>query len=98
VWEEAGLRGVLINDLQHQYDYRKGGWKYRVWVYRMDVTDVADVWPEAAFRHRLFVELDTIHQFVAQPEILGAIAKLLRLPTGASPMTYPLPVASRESA
>jgi 8-oxo-dGTP pyrophosphatase MutT (NUDIX family) len=45
-WEEAGLVGALERDPLGSYTYEKRGRTYHVLVYRMEVTSVADRWPE----------------------------------------------------
>ena len=48
-WEEAGLVGVLSPEPVGEFYYEKVRKAYRVSVFRMDVTTVAESWPE---RHR----------------------------------------------
>src|SRR5688572_2219239 len=49
-WEEAGLVGVLQPEPVGAYVYEKSGSRYRVTVFRMHVTAVADDWPEKDWR------------------------------------------------
>jgi 8-oxo-dGTP pyrophosphatase MutT (NUDIX family) len=54
-WEEAGLLGRLAAEPVGSYLYEKGGRFYHVTVYRMEVTRVADDWPERERRPRCWV-------------------------------------------
>jgi 8-oxo-dGTP pyrophosphatase MutT (NUDIX family) len=51
-WEEAGLAGILHPHPIGSYLYEKYGNTYHVTVFLMEVTAVADVWPESQFRQR----------------------------------------------
>jgi 8-oxo-dGTP pyrophosphatase MutT (NUDIX family) len=54
-WEEAGLVGVLAPDPVGTYFYEKWGGIYHVTVFVMQVTDIAEHWPECEFRQRSWV-------------------------------------------
>jgi 8-oxo-dGTP pyrophosphatase MutT (NUDIX family) len=45
-WEEAGLSGVLRRQPVGSYHYEKCGRTFHVLVFLMEVTSVADNWPE----------------------------------------------------
>jgi 8-oxo-dGTP pyrophosphatase MutT (NUDIX family) len=51
-WEEAGLVGLLQADPIGSYLYEKDARNHHVLVYLMQVTQVAEVWPEGAWRAR----------------------------------------------
>jgi 8-oxo-dGTP pyrophosphatase MutT (NUDIX family) len=51
-WEEAGLVGVLQPDPVGSYLYQKYGNEYLVIVFRLQVTEATDDWPERSFRQR----------------------------------------------
>jgi 8-oxo-dGTP pyrophosphatase MutT (NUDIX family) len=51
-WEEAGLVGVLLPDPVGSYLYQKYGNEYLVIVFRLQVTEAADDWPERTLRQR----------------------------------------------
>src|SRR5262245_38297379 len=51
-WEEAGLTGSVDSEPLGHYHYEKCGRTYRVAVFLMQVTDVADHWPECGRRPR----------------------------------------------
>jgi 8-oxo-dGTP pyrophosphatase MutT (NUDIX family) len=57
-WEEAGLTGVLHEEPVGSYLYEKLGAIHHVIVFVMQVTDVAESWPEQTFRQRCWVKLD----------------------------------------
>src|SRR4051812_10422410 len=54
-WEEAGLVGILAPEPMGSYVYEKDGFVCHVIVFRMDVTDQRDNYPEAAVRQRLWL-------------------------------------------
>jgi 8-oxo-dGTP pyrophosphatase MutT (NUDIX family) len=51
-WEEAGLTGVLDTEPVGSYLYTKMGFTHHVTVFVMQVTDVAEEWPERELRQR----------------------------------------------
>src|SRR5947209_2148483 len=51
-WEEAGLVGLLQPDPIGSYLYEKDTRNHHVLVYLMQVTQVAELWPEATWRAR----------------------------------------------
>src|SRR5438876_6208748 len=54
-WEEAGLRGTLRPQPVGSYLYKKYGDNYHVTVFIMEVTAVAEDWPERPLRERRWV-------------------------------------------
>lgn len=54
-WEEAGIVGVLQPEPRGTYFYEKAGLTCLVTVFVMNVTDVADLWPEHDFRERCWL-------------------------------------------
>jgi 8-oxo-dGTP pyrophosphatase MutT (NUDIX family) len=56
-WEEAGLVGLLYPEPIGSYVYDKDGFVCHVIVFRMDVTDQRDNYPEAGMRQRLWLPL-----------------------------------------
>src|SRR5262249_27001653 len=56
-WEEAGLTGVLQREPLGSYLYEKYGTIHHVIVFLMQVTEVADAWPENGQRERSWVSL-----------------------------------------
>ena len=55
-WEEAGLTGQPSKASIGSYAYRKWGEELSVTVYRLDVEEVADDWPERNLRQRIWLE------------------------------------------
>jgi 8-oxo-dGTP pyrophosphatase MutT (NUDIX family) len=56
-WEEAGLVGVLQPEPLGSYFYEKAGFTCHVTVFLMNVTDVAEDWPERDMRQRCWVSV-----------------------------------------
>src|SRR5689334_10978246 len=54
-WEEAGLVGSLEREPIGSYLYEKEGRTHHVIVFVMQVTSVAQDWPERSFRQRQWV-------------------------------------------
>jgi 8-oxo-dGTP pyrophosphatase MutT (NUDIX family) len=54
-WEEAGLVGLLEGEPVGTYLYAKYGGTCHVTVFLMQVTEIADEWPERALRQRRWV-------------------------------------------
>jgi 8-oxo-dGTP pyrophosphatase MutT (NUDIX family) len=67
-WEEAGLTGVLNPDPMGTYCYEKDGRKYHVLVFFMNVTQVAETWPESGWRQRIWLN---VNQAVLRVEEFG---------------------------
>lgn len=76
-WEEAGARGVVGVFLGH-YHYRKLNGLYRVAVFLVEETVLADDWPEKDFRERRLVGLVEGSELVDEPELRGLLASLER--------------------
>jgi len=74
-WEEAGLVGVLQSDPIGTYLYEKDDRNHHVLVYLMNVTQVAEVWPEGSWRVRswlTFIQaLNQIEEFGLREVIRG---------------------------
>jgi 8-oxo-dGTP pyrophosphatase MutT (NUDIX family) len=56
-WEEAGLVGILSPEPVGSYLYPKWGGTCHVTVFVMEVTEVAEDWPERAVRLRRWVNV-----------------------------------------
>jgi 8-oxo-dGTP pyrophosphatase MutT (NUDIX family) len=56
-WEEAGLVGLLSPEPVGSYLYAKWGGTCHVTVFRMEVTEVAEDWPERSVRQRRWVSI-----------------------------------------
>ena len=51
-WEEAGIEGQIVSEGLGSYEYAKWGGVCVVQVFALEVTTVADHWPEKAQRQR----------------------------------------------
>src|SRR5262249_4011743 len=56
-WEEAGLVGTVDPDPVGSYYYEKFGGTYHVTVFLLQVTDVAEDWPERGLRQRSWMSV-----------------------------------------
>src|SRR5271166_2148971 len=57
-WEEAGLVGILQPDPLGSYLYEKDSRKHHVLVFLMNVTQVANTWPECNWRDRNWLNVN----------------------------------------
>ena len=82
-WEEAGLVGFLQPEPVGSYLYEKFDRIYHVTVFLLQVTEVADRWPEKGVRKRSWVEPSTAMMFIQEKGlralIQGATASLPEL-------------------
>ena len=77
-YEEAGVRGQVMEKAVGHYDYKKrlrGGGKkrFRVDVFAMEVTEVLDLWPEAHERTRQWLSPHEAASHVNEPELAAII-------------------------
>jgi 8-oxo-dGTP pyrophosphatase MutT (NUDIX family) len=77
-WEEAGLAGLLDPDPLGSYFYEKAGDTCHVLVYRLEVVQIADSWPEQGQRERRWL---SIPQAALAVEDLGLRELIRRLGT-----------------
>lgn len=80
-WEEAGVRGQLHPDPVGQFHYtkiKKSGLPVNVCaqIYRMDVTEQADTYPEAHRRQRAWLRPSVAAQMVRDPELAALLDTL----------------------
>lgn len=75
-WEEAGLVGLLQPDPLGSYLYEKEDRNHHVLVYLLQVTQVAEVWPEGSWRARAWLSfkqaLSRVEEFGLREVIKGA--------------------------
>lgn len=64
-WEEAGIRGRLIDAALGTYEYEKWGTTLTVMVYLMEVLEEEDTWEESSVRARRWVSLDEAASLLA---------------------------------
>jgi 8-oxo-dGTP pyrophosphatase MutT (NUDIX family) len=81
-WEEAGLVGALEPDPLGTYAYEKLGRELHVLVYRMNVTEVRDEWPERGQRDRVWVSFEEALERLEEP----GLRDLLRLAFRSRPL------------
>lgn len=72
-WEEAGLVGILDPEPIGSYIYEKSGFTCHVTVFVMQVTDVADNWPERAMRQRAWLGVEQALRRVEEPGLRALI-------------------------
>lgn len=76
-WEEAGLKGKVMDHLLGEYTYEKWGGTCHVKVYRMEVETLLDHWPEKGFRRRERVSPTEAVKRVYPPALAEIIAAAL---------------------
>jgi 8-oxo-dGTP pyrophosphatase MutT (NUDIX family) len=76
-WEEAGLVGVLQPEPIGTYLYEKAGLTCHVLVFVMQVTDVAEQWPERAVRERLWLSLSQALVRIEDPGLREIVRMVL---------------------
>lgn len=67
-YEEAGLRGEVVDEPLGQYDYAKWGASLRVTVVLMRVTEIHDRWLEAGLRQRAWCSAEEAQRRVAKAD------------------------------
>jgi 8-oxo-dGTP pyrophosphatase MutT (NUDIX family) len=75
-WEEAGLVGLIKHEPLGSYFYEKDGILCHVLVFLLDVTDQTDLYPEAAFRQRIWLPPQLARGRIEDPglrEIIDAV-------------------------
>ena len=72
-WEEAGLVGTLQQEPIGSYLYEKYGNTYHVIVFVMDVTEVAQEWPERSVRQRSWVSPAGLFEHVEEPGLVEVL-------------------------
>lgn len=72
-WEEAGLVGTLHQEPIGSYLYEKYGNTYHVIVFVMDVTEVAQDWPERSVRQRSWVSPAGLFERIEDPGLADVL-------------------------
>jgi 8-oxo-dGTP pyrophosphatase MutT (NUDIX family) len=78
-WEEAGLVGALDPDPLGAYAYEKLGREHHVLVFRMNVTEARDEWPERVLREREWVTLSDALDRIEEPGLRDLLRLAFRL-------------------
>jgi 8-oxo-dGTP pyrophosphatase MutT (NUDIX family) len=73
-WEEAGIAGKIYAKPLGEFVYEKAGAKRRVTVFAMDVTKVADRWPESRKRKRRWLGSRKAKRRIEHPKLRRLIA------------------------
>ena len=72
-WEEAGVRGRISRHRIGKFSYAKrqngGSQMVEVSVFLLEVTEIADEWPEASERRRQWVTARRAAELVDEPEL-----------------------------
>jgi 8-oxo-dGTP pyrophosphatase MutT (NUDIX family) len=76
-WEEAGLTGILHPRPVGSYLYEKFGETYDVTVFVMEVTGVADDWPESQLRQRCWLRPTEALALIGDPGLRTVIETAL---------------------
>jgi len=78
-WEEAGLKGEVIEPAIGRYAYFKWGGECRVEVFLMAVSQVLDSWPEADVRKRQWINIEEAANWVDEKDLKQLITSLPEL-------------------
>ena len=84
VWEEAGLVGKLRPQPVGSYLYEKYGRTCHVTVFLMEVTEVAQEWPERDLRERIWVSLAGALDRIEDATLADLVRSAFRKKTPAS--------------
>ena len=79
-WEEAGLLGLLRRHPVGSYRYEKCGQDFHVTVFFMNVTEVAESFPEKDRRVRRWVRIDRMLRYIGDPALLRLLQRALAPP------------------
>jgi 8-oxo-dGTP pyrophosphatase MutT (NUDIX family) len=81
-WEEAGLVGVLNPEPVGSYLYDKSGNTCHVTVYIMQVTEIAEEWPERLLRQRCWLKPGQAVEYIEE----RGLREVLRRVVAADPV------------
>jgi 8-oxo-dGTP pyrophosphatase MutT (NUDIX family) len=81
-WEEAGLVGLIQPDPVGSYLYEKDDRKHHVLVYLMQVTQVAEEWPESTWRVRSWLSFKQATRRVQEAGLREILRGTAPLPEG----------------
>ena len=86
-YEEAGVRGRIIEKSIGRFQYPKWGGTCSVEVFLLEVTELLASWPEAYFRRRRFTPIPTAAEMVKYDQLAG----LIRQAGSSIPRQHPTP-------
>jgi 8-oxo-dGTP pyrophosphatase MutT (NUDIX family) len=81
-WEEAGLAGALQPDPVGSYVYEKAGVTCHVTVFVLQVSEVADDWPERDMRQRRWLAPGQAVTMVEEPGLRELIRGVIPMKVG----------------
>lgn len=73
-WEEAGVIGIVENQILGSYKYRKNGNIYQVNMFLLSVDKVLEDWPEATQRERQWLDINQACKLVKPNDLKKIIA------------------------
>jgi 8-oxo-dGTP pyrophosphatase MutT (NUDIX family) len=76
-WEEAGLVGVLGHEPLGSYLYEKYGRLCHVTVFLMQITEVAQEWPERRVRQRSWVSTRSALERIEDPGLVDIVRQAM---------------------
>lgn len=76
-WEEAGLRGEVVNEPIGTYRYEKWSSVCHVTVFVMTVTEEVAEWPEKAVRRRLWFDVAEAVERISNADLRDLVARHL---------------------
>ena len=68
-FEEAGIKGKIIDEMIGKYAYKKWGGTCTVQVYLLKVEEILDDWPESYFRTREWMSVEEASKRVDEKEL-----------------------------
>ena len=75
-WEEAGLAGHLSKQSIGAYRYRKWGNDLSVAVFLLEVSDIAQDWPERGTRQRVWLEPAEAVERLAEADLRAIVRQV----------------------
>ena len=78
-FEEAGIKGRVMDILVGEYKYKKWGGTCQVRVYPMSVEDQLDEWPEAGLRKRCWVRPEKAMKLIQKKALRIMLTRFLKI-------------------
>lgn len=72
-WEEAGVKGKVLEDVVGTYEYQKWERQIVVELYLQDVSSVAEKWPEMKMRERRLVSIEDAMNLISHKGISAVV-------------------------
>lgn len=77
-FEEAGVKGKLMQKKLGKYSYKKWGGKCKVKVYALSVKTLLNEYPES-FRERKWIDIDKAADYIFDEKIIEMVCELKKL-------------------